>query len=127
MVPEDTKSNRTGPNIEVQCKINTGAGSNFVPISVFRRLHVAMFFATEKLMRSFDSVWAALTAYEGASIKKHGVRGTKDIWNNKWEFIFHTVDAQGPILLGLRTLRQMGIFSYLSHCLHRLLTFASAN
>ena len=28
----------------------------------------------------------------------------------KWKFIFHFVDTSGPILLGLKTLRHMGIF-----------------
>ena len=45
-------------------------------------------------------------------IKKFGARMIKCKWNyQKWVFPFHIVDAEGPTLLRLKTLRQMGIFS----------------
>ena len=50
-----------------------------------------------------------LTGFGGGIIKQLGVR---IIWNKqKWKLVFHIVDAQGPILLGLKTLRHIGIFT----------------
>ena len=48
MVLEDTKGNRTGPNVEVRCKIEKGADANAMQTSVFRRLCPAMFDYPEK-------------------------------------------------------------------------------
>ena len=46
MVPGDILSNRTGPNVEVGCKIDTCA--NAMPSCVFRRLCPAVFYSTGK-------------------------------------------------------------------------------
>ena len=57
-------------------------------------------------------VWTAMLAYGGATINRFGVRVIKVIWNNKKQkFMFYIVDTQGQVLLGLRTLRQMGTFN----------------
>ena len=46
-----------------------------------------------------------LTAYGGGLIKQFRVRIIKCIWNNqKWKLLFHIVDWQGPVLLGLKSL-----------------------
>ena len=45
------------------------------------------------------------------SIQVVWVRKIKGIWNNKkWKFIFHIVDAQGPVLLGLKIPGDIGLF-----------------
>ena len=81
-----------------------------MPISVFRRLCPAVFDFTGKAVEKFDFDWTKLIAYGSATIKQIGVRVIKDIWNNKkWNLIFHIVDVQGLLLLGFRTLGQMGI------------------
>ena len=52
-----------------------------------------------------------LMAYSGRTIKKYGVRVINCHWDNFFiKPIFHTVEAKGPILLALTTLRKMGIF-----------------
>ena len=80
-------------------------------ISVFNCLCPARFDSTGKALEKFDFDWIIQTAYWGTTIMQFEVNVIKVIWNNeKWKFIFHTVDAQGPAVLGLRTLRQVGIF-----------------
>ena len=50
-------------------------------------------------------------AYGGKTIQQYGVRGLNCQWDNKLITpVFHIVEAKGPILLGLPTLRRMGLF-----------------
>ena len=112
MVPEATKGKWTGPNVEVKCKIDSGTSANVMPISVFNRLCLAMFDSTWKALERFKSDWTSLTAFGGDTIKQLGIRAMKGIWKNeKWKFIFHSVDAHGQVVLGLGILKQMGIFT----------------
>ena len=76
MIPEDRRGHGTGPNVEVICKIDTGAGADVRSISVFRRLCLMMFDST-------GEVWTTLTVYQGTTIKQFGVRVIKGILNNK--------------------------------------------
>ena len=70
-----------------------------------------MFDSSGKALKKFDADWTMLTAYGGTKIRQFGVRIIKYFWNNqKWKFLFHIVDATGPIHLGFMTLRCMGIF-----------------
>ena len=112
MVPEDRKGHKTGPNIEMRCKIDTVASANTMPISVFRRLCTAMLDFTGKALEKFDSDSTTLTVQCGATIKQFRLRVFKSMYNKKkWKCIFHSVDAQGPVLIDLRTPRQTGIFN----------------
>ena len=82
-----------------------------MPIHVFRKLCPAISNSTGKAPKKLDADWTTLTAYGGSKIRQFGVRIIKCFWNNqKWKFFFHIVDATGPILLGLKTLRCMRIF-----------------
>ena len=102
MCPEDTSGRINGPPIEVKCKIDTGAGASIMPIYVFRKLCPAMFDSSGKALKKLDADWTTLTAYGGSRIRQFGVEIIKCFWNNlKWKFLFHIVDATGPVLLGL--------------------------
>ena len=82
-----------------------------MPIFDFRKLCPAMFDCSGKALKKLDAVWTTLTAYGGSKIRQFGVRIIKCFWNNqKQKFLFHIVDATGPILLGLKTLRCIVIF-----------------
>ena len=84
------------------------AGANVMPI-LFSGSCVQH---TGRGLEMFDSGLTTLTAYGCVIIKQFGVRVMKVIWKNKkWKFIFQIVDAQGQVLLGLRTLKQMDIFT----------------
>ena len=69
-----------------------------------------MFYSSGKALKKLDADWTTLTAYGGSKIRQFGIRIIKCFWNKKWKFLFHIVDATGPILLGLKTPRCMGIF-----------------
>ena len=83
-----------------------------MPISTFWKLCQAMFDASGNALDKFSKEWTTLKAYRGGIIKQLGTRMIKYKWNyQKWMFLVHIVDAEGPTLLGLKTLRHMGIFS----------------
>ena len=43
---------------------------------------------------------------------QYGTRLIKAFWNNQyWGMLYHIVETQGPILLGLNTMRKFGLFS----------------
>ena len=43
---------------------------------------------------------------------QYGTRLIKAFWNNKyWGILFHIVETQGPILLGLNAMRKFGLFT----------------
>ena len=76
---------------------------------------------TKKLTLQFDEAGNSLVgfsndkttlkSYDGKTIQQYGVRALNYQWDNKLITpIFHIVEAQGPILLGLPTLRRMGLF-----------------
>ena len=45
-------------------------------------------------------------------IKQYGTRLIKAFWNNKyWGILFHILETQGPILLGLNAMRKFGLFT----------------
>ena len=111
MCPGDTNGKINGPYIMVKCKIDTGAGANIMSLYVFGKLCPAMFDSSDKALKKLDADWITLTAYGGRKMRQLGVRIIKCFWNNqKWKFLFHIVDATGPTLLGLKTLRHMEIF-----------------
>ena len=51
MCPEYTNGKISEPPIQVKCKIDTGAGSNIMPIYVFRKLCLAMFDSSGKALK----------------------------------------------------------------------------
>ena len=112
MLSEDTEGKITGPAIETKCKIDTSTAADVMLISTFRKLCPAMFDANGNALDKFSKKWTILRAYGGGIIKEFGTRMIKCKWNcQKWVFLFHIVDAEGPTLLGLKTLRHMGLFS----------------
>ena len=63
-------------------------------------------------MDKFDKDWTNLVAYGGSIIKQIGVKPIACKWGKK-NFVtnFHIVDAENhPVLLGLGTLRYLGLF-----------------
>ena len=112
MLPKDTEGKITGPAIDSKCKIDTVTAANIMPISTLRKLCPAMFDANGNALDKFSNEWTTLRAYGGGIIKQFWTRMIKCKWKyQEWVFLFHTVDAEGPTLLGLKTLRNMGIFS----------------
>ena len=106
MSPEDTEGKIIGPAIE------TGAATNFMPISTFRNLCPAMFDANGNVLDELNKDWTTLRAYGGGIIQQFGTGMIKCKWNNqKRVFLFHIIDAESSTLLGCKILRHMGIVS----------------
>ena len=62
----------------------------------------------QEILKGFGNDRTFLKAYDGKTIQQYGVRPLNCQWNNKViKPIFHIVEAKGPILLGLPTLRRM--------------------
>ena len=123
MLPEDTEGKITGLAIETTCKIDKGTATNVMPISTFRKLFPAMFDANGNTLEKFSKGWTTLRAYGSGSNKQFGTRMIICKWNyQKWVFLFHIVDAEGPTLLALKTLRHKGIFRNIPESILRPMT-----
>ena len=98
---------------KVKVKLDSGASVNIMPTSVYRRINPQLFYSngapqTDK----FDKDWTNLVAYGGSIIKQIGMKPVACKWGKK-NFVtnFHIVDAENhPVLLGLGTLRYLGLF-----------------
>ena len=64
MVREVTKGNRTGHNVEIRSKCDTGPGEKVITISIFRRLCPGMFGSTGEVLEKFYSDWTTPTVIE---------------------------------------------------------------
>ena len=104
MCPEDTNSKINGPHIEVKCKIDTGAGAAIMPIYVFRKFYLAMCDTSGKTLKRLDADW--------------GKNNQMLLEKPEVEIFSHIVDATGPILLGLKTLKMHGDICETSHGVH---------
>ena len=102
----------TGPAQQFKCKIDTGAGANVMSLDDYKNVYPSKFDETEtaNLLVGFSHDRTTLKAYGRKTVKQYGARALNCQWNNKLiRPIFHIVGAKGPILLGLPTLRRMGL------------------
>ena len=59
----------------------------------------------------FSNDRTTLKVYGGKTIQHYGIRALKCQWDSRLiKPIFHIVEAKGPTLLGLPTLRRIGLF-----------------
>ena len=110
MYPTDTRS--TGKPTEMKCKLDTGASVNVMPLAAYKIINPSEFTKDNKPIRGFGQDQTTLRGYSGNIIKQYGTRLIKAFWNNKyWLILFHIVETQGPILLGLNVMRKFGLFT----------------
>ena len=110
MYPTDTRS--TGKPTEMKCKLDTGASVNVMPLAAYKIINPSEFTKDNKPIRGFGQDWTTLRGYSGNIIKQYGTKLIKAFWNNKyWLILFHIVETQGPILLGLNVMRKFGLFT----------------
>ena len=97
----------------VKATLDGGASVNLMPTSVYRRINPQLFDNNgAPQLDKFDKDWTNLVAYGGIIIKQIGVKPVTCKWKKK-NFVtnFHMVDAEDhPVLLGLSTLRYLGLF-----------------
>ena len=112
MYPTDTSGRTTGKPIEMTCKLDTGASVNVMPLAAYKLINPSEFDKDNKPIGRFSQDRTTLRGYSGNIIKQYGARLIKAFWNNKyWGILFHIVETQGPILLGLNAMRKFGLFT----------------
>ena len=111
MYPTSLQGKNTGPAQQFKCKIDSGAGASVMSLDDYKKVNPSEFDEAGNSLVGFSNDRTTLKAYGGKTIKQYGVRALNCQWDNKLiRPIFHTVEAKGPILLGLPTLRRMGLF-----------------
>ena len=70
-----------------------------------------MFYSSGKPLKKLDADWTTLTAYGGSEIRQfRGKNNQMLLEQPEVEISLSHFNARGPIVLGLKTLRHMGIF-----------------
>ena len=101
----------TGPGQQAKCKIDSGAGANVMSLDDYKKVNPLEFEEAGNSLVGFHNDRTTLKAYGGKTIQQFSVRDLNCQWDNKLiKPIFHIVEAKGPILLTLTTLRKMGLF-----------------
>ena len=112
MYPTSLQGKNAGSAKQVKCKIDSGAGANVMSLDDSKKVNPSEFDeAGNSLVGFSNDRTTSLKAYSGKTIQQYSVRLLNCQWYNKLiKPIFHIVEAKGPILLGLTTLRKMGLF-----------------
>ena len=77
----------------------------------YKKVNPSKFHGAGNSLAGFSNNKTTLKAYGGKTIQQYGIRVINCQWDNKFiKPIFHIIEAKGPILLGLTTLRKMGLF-----------------
>ena len=98
---------------KVKVKLDGEASVNLMLTYVYRRINPQLFDGNgAPHLDKFDKDWTNLIAYRGSIIKQIGVKPVAYKWGKKNSVThFHIVDAENhPVLLGLSTLRYLGLF-----------------
>ena len=96
----------------MKCKLDTRASVNVMPLAAYKIINPSEFTKDNKPIGGFGQDRTTLRGYSGNIIKQYGTRLIKAFWNNKyWVILFHIVETQGPILLGLNAMRKFGLFT----------------
>ena len=111
MYPTSVQDKNTGPIKQVKCKIDSGASANVMSLGDYKKLNPLEFDEVGNSLAGFSNDKTTRMEYGGKTIQRYGVRVINCQWENKYiKPIFHIVEAKGPILLGLTTLKKMGLF-----------------
>ena len=111
MYPTSVQGKNTGPAKQVKCKIDSGAGTNVMSLDDYKKVNPSEFDEAGNSLVGFSNEKTTLKVYGGKTIQQYGFRVINCQWDNKFiKSIFHIVEAKGPILLGLTTLRKIGLF-----------------
>ena len=112
MYPTDTSGRTTSKPREMKCKFDTGASINVMPLAAYKLINTSEFDKDNESKGGFGQNRTTLRVYSGNVIKQYGTRLIKAFWNNQYrKMLFHIVETQGPILLGLNTMRKFGVFT----------------
>ena len=111
MYPTSVQIKNTGPAKQVICKMDSGAGASVMSLNDYKKVNPSEFEEAENSLAGFSNDKTTVKVYGGKKIQQYGVRIINCQWDNKYiKPIFHILEAKAPILLGLTTLRKMGLF-----------------
>ena len=112
MYPTSKEGKVTGQAQEIKCKLDTGPDANVVSLKDYKRINPSEFDSSGNSIVGFQDDQTTLKGYGGVLIKQYGVRVINSVWDKKlMKMVFHIVDAEGPVLLSLSTMRCMGLFT----------------
>ena len=81
-------------------------------LKTYREVNTSEFDGEGNCASGFNNVMTTLKGYTGTTIKQHGVRGINCLLGWKpFRLLFHIVDIEGHTLLGLPTMRKMGLLT----------------
>ena len=109
--PTSWQGKNTGPTQQFKCKIDSGAAANVMSLHDCKNVNPSEFDEAGNSLVGFSNDKTTLKSYGGKTIQQYAVKALNCQWDNKLiKPIFHIVEAKGAILLGLPTLRRMGLF-----------------
>ena len=89
--------------------MDSGVGANVLSLDDYKKVNPSECDVAGNSLVGFSNDRTALKIYGGRTIQWYGVRALNCQWDNKLiKPIFNIVEAKGPILLGLPTLRRIG-------------------
>ena len=103
--------------INLQCKVDTGAQSNVLPIRLLRIIAPGKFDDKGNLKpEALEKNGAVLSAYGGFIIKQLGTINIPCKYKErKINCIFYVTDTSGPAILGLKAYIALKVVSYSVH------------
>ena len=84
MYPTDTGGKTTGKPIEMNCKLDTGASVNVMPLAAYKLINPSEFDKDNKPKGGFGQDRTTLRGYSGNVIQQYGTRLIKAFWNNQY-------------------------------------------
>ena len=103
-------------DINLKCKVDTGAQSNVLPIRLFRILYPELINADAMPKDgALENSEMVLTAYGGAQITQFGTINIPCQYKGrKFKCKFYVTDAPGPAIMGIKACRALNLVSL--HC-----------
>ena len=83
-----------------------------MPLSIYQYINPSEFDENGKPIDGHGQYKTILKDYNGNPIQQYGIKVIHGKWNHQYcRFVFYVVQSEGPILLGLNTIRKMGLFT----------------
>ena len=110
MYPTDVSGKTTDKPREMKCKLGTGASVNVMPLAAYKLINPSEIDKDNKPKGWFGQDRTTLRGYSGNVIQQYGTRLIKAFWNIQyWGMLFYIVETQGPVLVGLNTMKKFGL------------------
>ena len=113
MYPSDDKGKITRRPKGMRSKLDTGAGANIMSLSTYGSINPSDFDKDGNPSGNFQRASTGLKSFWERQIQQYGIKTIKCVWDKKlWLLNVHTVDAEGPILIGLGTMLKLDMIQF---------------